>query len=134
LRASALCVSLADMTVIIKQQSRHLHRASLYYTVAVPLEGEKATEMVRLGNLYSDLADTLRSDVVEENHPECPRCGLRMSPKIVLRATEFLPVREVFRCFCGETLTCRKREPDSDARSCGIDRRGRHQGARSGID
>jgi hypothetical protein len=55
------------------------------------------------------LADALRSEVTEENYPDCPRCSLRMRPKIVLRATEFLPAREVFRCFCGETLTCRRR-------------------------
>jgi hypothetical protein len=103
----------AGMAIIIKQRSRYLRHASLCYDVAVPLTRDKAAEMVRLGNLYSDLAEALRRNDAPDC-PECPRCGLKMTPRSALRATELLPMRQVFHCVCGEFLTCRKRDWHSD--------------------
>jgi hypothetical protein len=106
------------MAVIIKQKSRYLRRASLCYDAALPLQGDKAAEMVRLANIYADLADTLRDEKESEN-PNCTLCGLRMAPKRVLHATEVFPARLIFQCACGESLTCRKhgREAGSPVRA-----------------
>jgi hypothetical protein len=96
------------MAVIIKQRSRYLRRASLCYDAALPLQGDKAAEMVRLANICADLADTL-CDEKESKNPNCTLCGLKMTPKGVLHATEFFPARLIFHCACGEALACRKR-------------------------
>ena len=104
---------MVPMPVIIKQKSRFLRRASLCYDAAMPLGGEKAAEMVRLANLYADLADNLRDEADETDNADCPRCGRRMAPKGVFPATEVLPTRLIFHCACGESLTCRTRNRET---------------------
>jgi hypothetical protein len=100
------------MAIMIDQKSRYLRQASVCYEVAASMSGRKAGEMVRLANVYSDLADALNGSsavAVREDHPDCPQCGLTMKPSQLLPATDLFPARETLFCEgCGEALTCRK--------------------------
>jgi hypothetical protein len=105
---------MGPMATTIK--SRYRRHASICYEVAATMNGSKTAEMVRLANVYSDLADALGVDSPEcarvdreEASPHCPQCRSAMKRIHVLPETELFPVREEFSCEkCGETLICRK--------------------------
>jgi hypothetical protein len=116
------------MAVIIEQKSRYLRRASLCYDAVLLLQREKAAEMVRLANIYADLADTLR-DEKESEDPNCTLCGLRMAPKRVLHATEVFPrapdlpmcmrrISHVQKARAGSRVTSASRAPDDQRTQC----------------
>lgn len=79
------------------------------------MSGNKAAEMIRLGNLYSDLADAINGPIrasslgEEDAAHDCPQCGIVMKPIQLFPQTELFPARQMFCCVdCGETLTCRR--------------------------
>ena len=97
---------------IIDQKERYRRQAALCYELAKTMDGERAESMVRLGDAYSDLAETpgtVREHIFKPAdkyaEPRCRQCRRKMRLTHSLPRTDVLPLMQAFRCdACGETM------------------------------
>ena len=97
---------------IIDQKGRYRRQAALCYELAKTMDGERAESMVRLGDAYSDLAETpgtfherIFRPADKYAEPRCKQCRKKMRLTHSLPRTDVLPLMQAFRCdACGETL------------------------------
>jgi hypothetical protein len=97
---------------IIDQKERYRRQAALCYELAKTMDGERAESMVRLGDAYSELAETpgtVREHIFKPAdkyaEPRCRQCRRKMRLTHSLPRTDVLPLMQAFRCdACGETM------------------------------
>jgi hypothetical protein len=97
---------------IIDQKERYRRQAVLCYELAKTMDGERGESMVRLGDAYSELAETpgtfrerIFSPAEKYAEPRCKQCRKKMRLTHSLPRTDVLPLMQAFRCdACGETL------------------------------
>ncbi len=111
---------------IIDQKVRYRRQAGLCYELAKTMDGARAESMVRLGDAYSELAETpgtlrerIFSPADKYAEPRCKQCRKNMRLTHSLPRTDILPLMQGFRCdACGETLIWKGEVPTpTDERS-----------------